>query len=91
MAKLFVTKDGKVRAIRNDGRPMPATGQPSSLTSTTALQGEQSVSLEVDLPDSFFEDRLAIKMTVPDGTVTSSGEKKAQFTYDGANGETKWT
>ena len=78
-ARLFVKKDGSVRAVRN----MDAANSAFRPAGYNAQEGEQSVAVNIELPASFFEDRLKISLAVPENANENNDIK---MKYDDKSG-----
>jgi hypothetical protein len=79
-ARLFVKKDGSVRAVRNVDETKNTIYKPAGYT---AQEGEQSVAVNIELPATFFEDRLKISLAVPE---TASENRDIKMQYDDKSG-----
>ncbi len=78
-ARLFVKKDGSVRAVRNvddANRSLRPAGY-------NAQEGEQTIAVNIELPASFFEDRLKINLAVPE---SANENNDIKMKYDDKSG-----
>ncbi len=79
-ARMFIKADGSVRAVRNKDGVKSAYKTPED----SQKDGEQSIGVTINVPKSFFEDRLKITVEVPETKDKSSDIK---MIYDSKSGE----